>query len=614
MVSVLPRFARVLWPSSGKEMTQAMNILFLEDVATDAELAGHEVQEAGIRFISRRVDNREQFLRSLADFRPDLILADYSLPSFDGLSALAIAREHCPDTPFIFVSGSMGEEFAIDTLKRGATDYVLKNNLKRLGPAVQRALQEKAERQALRVAEAQRVQANERLGLALDASNIAVWDFDLRTGNVYLSNQWAAMLGEEPKESYTTVAALLEIAHPDDRESFSKLALDTMKGLIPAYQTQHRVRARSGQWKWIASRGKVAERDAEGRALRMIGTNADITELKRAEELALQQFKLSEAFFSHSVASLVILDRSFNFLRVNEAYAKACRKDIGDFAGHNHFDLYPSEYKAIFEDVVRTKRPFETFTRPFTFPDQPERGVTYWDWTLFPILDQKGEVEYLVFSLNEVTERKKSEDQSKQYLTQLEKAMLGTVDAVSRMLELRDPYTSGHQSRVAHLAAAIGAELGMSTQEIQGLRVAGNVHDIGKISCPAEILSKPTKLSALEYEIIKTHPQQGYEILKSIEFPWPVAPAVLQHHERMGGSGYPSGLKGDQISIYARILAVADTVEAMASHRPYRPGLGIDAAMEEIESHLATQYDSVVGRTCLRLFREKNYRLADPSR
>jgi PAS domain S-box-containing protein len=211
--------------------------------------------------------------------------------------------------------------------------------------------------------------------------------------------------------------------------------------------------------------------------------------------------------------------------------------------------------------------------------------------------------------LQDITERRKAEELAKQYVVQLEKAMFGTIDAVTAMLDLRDPYTSGHQHRVGELAGAIGAELGLSEHEVKGLRVIGRIHDIGKISVPAEILSKPGKLTPIEFEMIKSHSQQGYDILKSVDFPWPVAEAVLQHHERLDSSGYPRGLKGDAISLSARILAVADTVEAMATHRPYRAALGIDAALREIERESGTRYDAKVVDACLRLFRDKGYTL-----
>jgi HD-GYP domain-containing protein (c-di-GMP phosphodiesterase class II) len=213
----------------------------------------------------------------------------------------------------------------------------------------------------------------------------------------------------------------------------------------------------------------------------------------------------------------------------------------------------------------------------------------------------------IVGLLQDITGRRQAEERAKQYLVQIEKAMFGTIDAVTAMVDLRDPYTSGHQRRVGELAGAIGAEMGLGEDEVKGLRVTGRIHDVGKISVPAEILSKPGKLTPLEFEIIKSHAQQGYDILKSVEFPWPVAETVLQHHERLDGSGYPRGLKGEDISLPARIIAVADTIEAMATHRPYRPSLGIEPALKEIEAQSGTRYDAAVVAACLNLFRRKGY-------
>ena len=175
------------------------------------------------------------------------------------------------------------------------------------------------------------------------------------------------------------------------------------------------------------------------------------------------------------------------------------------------------------------------------------------------------------------------------------------------MGELRDPYTAGHQRRVAEIAVTIGAELGLDARRQEGLRVAGQLHDVGKITIPAEILSKPGKLKPTELLLIKDHAEAGYDILKIVEFPWPVAEVALQHHERMDGSGYPQVLKGEAILLEARIMAVADVVEAMSSHRPYRAGLGIDKALAEIERGRGTAYDPLVADTCLKLFREKDY-------
>lgn len=192
-------------------------------------------------------------------------------------------------------------------------------------------------------------------------------------------------------------------------------------------------------------------------------------------------------------------------------------------------------------------------------------------------------------------------------LEKLDTSLDQAVTAIAGTVEMRDPYTAGHQRRVAELACAIAHEMGLDEICIQGLRMAGIIHDIGKIHVPAEILTNPGKLTDAEFEIIKTHPKAGYEILKGIDFPWPVAEIVLQHHEKLDGSGYPNGLREPDILPQARILAVADVVEAMASHRPYRPGFGVFPALQEISRNKGRLYDAAAVDACLRLFLEKNY-------
>ncbi len=188
--------------------------------------------------------------------------------------------------------------------------------------------------------------------------------------------------------------------------------------------------------------------------------------------------------------------------------------------------------------------------------------------------------------------------------SELQKATEGIIHAVSLLIEIRDQYTAGHQRRVAELASAIATEMGLSGWDARGIHVAGLLHDVGKIAVPIEILIKPGKISQYEFSIIKSHPRVGYEILEKIEFPWPVTLAILQHHERLNGSGYPEGLSGDEIILEARILGVADVVEAMSSHRPYRPALGLDCALQEISQHRNVLYDSYVVDSCLGLLKK----------
>ncbi len=209
--------------------------------------------------------------------------------------------------------------------------------------------------------------------------------------------------------------------------------------------------------------------------------------------------------------------------------------------------------------------------------------------------------------IQDISEKKRDEERILKYVDQLKSTFMSTVQLATSLSEMRDPYTAGHERRVSEIAVAIATELGMDEQHIEGIKVAGYLHDIGKISIPSEILVKPGRLNATEYALVQGHAQASYEVLKHVEFPWPVATIALQHHERMDGSGYPNGLKGDEMLLESRIMAIADVVEAMASHRPYRPGLGIDKALAELERGRGTVYDADVVDTCLRLFRIQGF-------
>lgn len=214
----------------------------------------------------------------------------------------------------------------------------------------------------------------------------------------------------------------------------------------------------------------------------------------------------------------------------------------------------------------------------------------------------------IVATYEDITARKKAEIELKQSFERLQKGLEDTIQTIAMIVETRDPYTAGHQRQVDKLATAIAREMGLSEDKIRGIHTAAVIHDIGKIYVPAEMLSKPGHLTNIEYDIMKTHPQVSYDILKRIEFPWPVADIVYQHHERLNGSGYPKGLKDGQILTEAKILAVADVVESMASHRPYRPTIGMDKALAEINRNKGILYDPEVVDVCTKLFTEKGFK------
>jgi HD-GYP domain-containing protein (c-di-GMP phosphodiesterase class II) len=238
-----------------------------------------------------------------------------------------------------------------------------------------------------------------------------------------------------------------------------------------------------------------------------------------------------------------------------------------------------------------------------------DRTVVWTEAKVSFVRDENQQAVSILGVFRDVTERKQTEDKLLLTLDSLKNAVGATIQVMVSAVEMKDPYTAGHQLRTADLACAIATEMGLTQEKIDGIKMAGSIHDIGKLSIPSEILSKPTKLTNIEFSLIKEHSRSGYEMLKNVESPWPLAQIVYQHHERMDGSGYPRNLKGNEIIMEARIMAVADVVEDMASHRPYRPSLGIDIALEEIEKNKGILYDDVVADACLRLFREKGFKL-----
>jgi PAS domain S-box-containing protein len=255
--------------------------------------------------------------------------------------------------------------------------------------------------------------------------------------------------------------------------------------------------------------------------------------------------------------------------------------------------------------VVEGKRRIEFETEGLTVKGERQVSAIHWLVPPGPHLDYSK----VLVSTVDVTAEKDTAALLAENNRSVQKAVAGTIYAMARIAEARDPYTAGHQQGVARLAAAIGREMGLDQERINGLTMAALIHDIGKINVPAEILAKPGKLTPLEFNLIQTHSQSGFEILEGIEFPWPVAEMTLQHHERMDGSGYPQRLKGEEILLEARILAVADVVEAMASDRPYRPALGVGVALAEIERWRGSRFDPLVTDACLNLFRQKGYTL-----
>jgi PAS domain S-box-containing protein/putative nucleotidyltransferase with HDIG domain len=277
--------------------------------------------------------------------------------------------------------------------------------------------------------------------------------------------------------------------------------------------------------------------------------------------------------------------------------------------GKTPFDFVPLQEARRLTKIIITAIASGQPFRIVQVPNLHKNGQTvFLETSGVPYSDSEGRLVGYRGIHRDVTQRRAAEEQAQQTIKKLESTVESVIQAISLTVEMRDHYTAGHQKRVNQLACAIAREMHLPIERVQIIRVAGLLHDFGKIFVPTEILIKPGKLNDLEFSLIRSHPQSGYHVLKSIEFPWPIADIIVQHHERMDGSGYPSHLRGEEIGIEARILAVADVVEAMTFHRSYRPALGLDTALREINKNKTTLYDPKVAEACLDSFLDRSFK------
>jgi PAS domain S-box-containing protein/putative nucleotidyltransferase with HDIG domain len=631
---------------------EILNLLILEDNPADAELAVRELEKEGFVVKWSLVETEEDFREALNQ-RPDIILADYFLPFFDGLSALKIKQETAPEIPFITITGKIGEELAVEYIRLKVTDYVLKDKLFRLGSVVRRALEE------ARVCR-ERKQAEERvkhLNLVLRAirnvNQLIVREKDrekllkgacenlIKTRGYH--NTWIALLDEEGKLKTCAEAGLgkdflpmIELLKRGKLTTCSQKALKQQEVVVtenPASTCTEcplaqKCSGRAGFAIRLERNGKVyglmtvsipvhntANKEeqtlfkevAEDIAFGLRKIELD-EERKQAEE-NMKNIKDELQMILDSVPAIITYkDTESKIIRANKTLANSLKMPVKDIVGKTTEELFPKEQaeKMRKDDkkVIISGKPKRNIIQPYTTPD----GIRWLITDKIPYKDKEGKVTGVIGLSKDITVQRKSEEELQQTYQKLKKAMDAAIDTMSNIIEAKDPYTSGHQQRVSLLATAIAKEMGLSEDKVKGIKIASLIHDIGKINIPSEILSKPGKLTEEEFNLIKSHPKIGYDILKLINFSWPVAEIVLQHHERINGSGYPNNLKGDKILLEAKIIGVADVVEAMSSHRPYRPALGIDVALEEISKNKGILYDPEVVDVCLKFFKEKGFK------
>jgi PAS domain S-box-containing protein len=335
----------------------------------------------------------------------------------------------------------------------------------------------------------------------------------------------------------------------------------------------------------------------------------DITDRKQAEEEKKASEEKYRDIVENAVEGIFQTTPEGQYITVNPALARMAGYDTPEELIEGVADLSKQVYVNP-EDRVRYTKLLEEkgIVKGFEAQYYRKDGSIVWvSINAHTARDRTGKMLHYEGTVEDITDRKSADEVFRQNTDKLRQFLVGTIKAISMMVETRDPYTAGHQRRVSTLARAIAQDMGLPKDTTDSVRTAGVIHDLGKISLPAEILSKPGTLTDIEMSLIQVHPQSGYDILKDLGLPYPIAEMVLQHHERLDGSGYPQGLKNGQILLESQIIAVADVVESMASHRPYRPALGIDIALGEIEKNKGVLYNAQVVEACVKLFREKGF-------
>lgn len=629
-------------------MSDPLRLLLLEDSPTDAELNERALRKAGIEFTSLRVETQAGFIAALDEFRPDLILADFHLPGFNGLEMLALAREKAPDTPYLFVSGTMGEELAVEAIKLGAADYILKDRLARLPVAVRRALQEKAQQIQRGQAEARYRQLFETI-----SSGVAVYrpEGDGEKFTFQSLNRAAEaidhlrredLIGHDLEEIFPAVNdfGLLEVLRRVSRTGVAEHLPPThyQDARISGWRENHVYRLDTGEV--VAVYDDVSERVEREAQLRRL--NRILRTISACNQSLVRA--RSEADLLHALCRDIVEVGGYFLAWVacpdaaKEGAPLAAVAHYGDadaFQTHADLERDPAharhcltqlamrERRAVSckhlskDDECGFGRLYEAGVQSILALPLPAGAQILGVLTIFSVNPDAFDaaeislMEELAADLAYGIAALRTGEERNHYQNQFHAAMRNTVAAIARTLEMRDPYTAGHQQRVTALALAIAREMGLAENLIEGLAFGAMIHDIGKIAVPAEILAKPTRLSEIEYRLIQGHPDTGHSIVQNIDFPWPVAAMIVQHHERLDGSGYPHAIKGEAISLEARIVAVADVVEAMSAHRPYRVGLGMEAAIAEIEQGSGRQFDPAVVAACVKVVRENGMKLPE---
>jgi PAS domain S-box-containing protein len=582
--------------------SKIIRVLLIEDNPGYSDVIRIMLERIGdARFDMVGVQRLSDGLQSLSDANFDVVLLDLKLPDSQGIDTFEKVHAVAPGLPIIVLTVTDNDALALEAVKKGAQDYLVKERVdgKLLEHSIRYAMERKQAEEVLKNhREYLEEQVIERTAALRESEGRYRTFFEQSKDVIFITSHEGTILevnqatmdlfGYTREEMMAMKTQKLYVATAD-RMRFRQLI--EAEGSVRDFEVA--LRKKDGTQIQCLITASVWQ-SADGSMKGYQGIIRDITDRKRIET----QLREQALIFENIHDGIIMTDLGGNIVSWNPA----AERMFGYYKG----EVFQKTIGMLTTKVMQGKLQDDRWTGEIGFirKDGTE-GIC--ETTVIPLRDEGDNIIAMFGVCRDITERKRSEEQLQHSYDKLRETLIATVNILASTIEMRDPYTAGHQRRVTTLACAIAEEMGLSDDQFDGLRLAGLIHDLGKINVPAEILSKPGHINDIELSIIRYHPQICHDILKTIELPWPVAKIVLHHHERINGSGYPQGLKGDEIMLEARILAVADVVEAMASHRPYRPALGIKLALEEITKNKGILYEPAVVDACNKLFTEKHF-------
>lgn len=457
-----------------------------------------------------------------------------------------------------------------------------------------------------------------RFKLAVYATEQGIWDWDLVSNDFWWSVNTYKLLGYEKDEFIPSYEVFLAKIHPDDQHLLKSYVNSTrVKKIKAPLDVEVKVQKKSGDYCYFMLRGQ-SEFNEKHEPVRIIGSLFDVTEQK-AYQNKLKEEEIKYAALIENIPECVYsFSANRKSLQTKQIFMSSEWKewtgiDVNEVLEDPHLwykVIHADDKKESLKRFSEAIKNSADYYSEYRFVNVKTNEVHYIKDHGIPRAE-KGSADNIIYDgvMSDITSERIAQLENEEANELYEKSLIETIKAISITVEKRDPYTAGHQNRVAELSSLIAKKLNLPQTQIKGLKLGAMIHDIGKIYIPAEILNRPGKLTSAEFEMIKSHPEVGYDIIKNITFPWPVAEMILQHHERIDGSGYPKGLKKGEITLEAQILAVADVVEAITAHRPYRASLSLDVAIDEIKKHSGIYYNPDVVDACLEIIESTEFNL-----